>query len=261
MVWLSCRHYLPVPVLLATVTPASGQIDYRNLDRGRPVRVSDANVVERFAFELAVPYQVSWGGSGSAHLISPHLEHGIARNLMIGVGAEVVARRTGGFDAASRATIGALWNARRETPGAPAFSVGVEAELPLRSGESPGAGLMVLATRSVGRARVHGNLVTTVAVGERTGNRARVGWWTGIAADYTLVRTSTVVAAELTVEQRYTGERLGWGLGVGARRQVTPTIVLHLGGSRGLHSGGGFDLRLGLSHAFAIAGLMPGRPR
>ena len=46
---------LVLPVLIPAPLPA--QIDYRNLDDGRPIATEDAYPVERYAFELLAPYR------------------------------------------------------------------------------------------------------------------------------------------------------------------------------------------------------------
>jgi hypothetical protein len=56
----------PRPFLAFLATAALGafpagqlaaQIDYRNLDEGRPLQTEDAYPIERHAFELVIPYE------------------------------------------------------------------------------------------------------------------------------------------------------------------------------------------------------------
>jgi hypothetical protein len=61
-------------------TPAVAQIDYRNLDHGRPGEIDDAYPVERYAFEAGSGFRM-FRASGSEHL---RLESGIAYGLFRG---------------------------------------------------------------------------------------------------------------------------------------------------------------------------------
>ena len=232
----SSRSWLLAAVLLLgmpAARPLVAQVDYRNLDDGRPTRVTDAYPVERFAFEFSVGGRLR-GRQGFA---SPHLEYGVVRNLMVGVGAELGAP-------GSHAEVSALWNARRETPGFPAVSVSAAIGL------DPVIGL--LATRSFGLARLHFNGALDLS--------GPAGWWGGLAADRTLFRRSTLVVTEVVAERVGGGQPVEWSAAVGLRRQITPTVVLHGGASQGFGRLG-TEINFGLSYAFAIAGLMPRGPR
>lgn len=219
----------------AGATPLWGQVDYRNLDGGRPTRVTDAYPVERYAFELSMGGRVRSDRDGTSGAAAPHLEYGIARNVMIGVGAELMS-------GASHLEVSAFWNARRETPGFPAVSVSGSV------GEDPAVG--VLATRSFGLSRLHFN--------GGAGFSGSTDWWGGLAWDRTLFRASTLLVSELVAERvPGPGQAVEWSAALGVRRQITPTVVLHGGISQGLGRLG-TELSLGLSHAFAVAGLIRG---
>lgn len=207
--------------------PLQAQVDYRNLDDLRPTRVTDAYPIERFAFEFSAGGRLR-GGEGAA---APHLEYGLFRNFMVGVGGEFGA-------AESHAEVSALWNARRETPGFPAVSVSAAV------GQDPVIGL--LATRSFGLTRLHLNGGLDLS--------GPADWWGGVAADWTLFRTSTLVVSELVAER--VAQTVEWSAALGLRRQITPTVVLHGGVSQGF-GGLGTEFNLGLSYAFAIPGLLP----
>jgi len=239
--------------LLAVAPPLAAQIDYRNLDRGRPFRVTDAVAVERYAFEVSLPWRFAAGGGERAHLLAPEIEYGIARNLVVGLDLELAA----GGDALgeSHAAVSLFYNALRETPAAPAVSFALEIGQPTAASlfGDVAATLTGIASRSVGRSRLHANAAVTAGGDESA-------WAAGFAWDYTLFRTSTLVGAELLAEDRRAGGDVRWGVGAGLRRQVSPTLVLQAGVRRWLHADpGASEITLGLSHAFAIAGLMPGR--
>lgn len=239
-------------LLILLPAPAGAQVDYRNLDDDRPTRVTDAFPIERFAFELSVPYRATFEGGKSDHAFSPHLEYGIARNLMVGVGADFALG--GRIGEESQGSVSALWNPLRETPSLPGFGVTVSVRGPGFSR----ANLLVgaLATRSFGRTRVHGNVVARLASpGATSGSESR--WWAGLAIDQTLLRTSTLLVADLIAEETESGRTIGWIGEVGLRKQISPTLVFHAGVGQGLGgSARGTRLNLGLSHAFGVRRLM-----
>lgn len=248
---------LVVAVLLTCLAaPAlSAQIDYRNLDDGRPGRVTDAYPIERYAFELSLPYALGAGGGDTRHTIEPSLEFGIAANAMIGVGVRWLAAGGAPGAEASEGRISALYNLVRELPALPALSLGAELDTALEGGEAGAvvATVMGLVTRTLGRVRLHANAAL------RAGHLdAADRWWVGLAGDYTLWRTSTALTMELVTGG---GGTPGWtgSLGAGLRRQLTPTLVGFVGVEQGLERGSETALRLGVSHAFGIAALMPGR--
>lgn len=250
--------------LLLGTSRLAAQIDYRNLDDGRPTRVTDAAPVERFAFELSVPYGFAFGSGATRHTTSPHLEYGIARNLMVGVGASLVAGHTGVADDHSSLAASVLWSFRRETPSLPALSLSMTAGQTLSGrgfGSDAAMTVGVLATRSIGRARLHANAAVAVIAPDLRSAEFPT-WWAGVAGDYTFIRSSTLLVAELLAQRERSGTPISWNAGVGFRRQISPTVVLHGGISQALEGGGlGTEARLGLSYLFAIAGLLPGGAR
>lgn len=84
-------------------------------------------------------------------------------------------------------------------------------------------------------------------------------WFIGAAADYTFFRNSILLVGDVSASQDYDGAPTAVVAGLGARWQWTPTLVLDLGVARRLTGNAGADIELtaGLSHAFAIRGLMP----
>jgi hypothetical protein len=65
---------LAITLIAAGFPPLAAQIDYRNLDDHRPVRTEDAYPIERYAFELLVPYEYENAPAGEArHAITPEL--------------------------------------------------------------------------------------------------------------------------------------------------------------------------------------------
>jgi len=253
-------------VLGGALTPVSlvAQIDYRNLDDRRPSKVADAYPIERFAFELSIPYRISWN-ERFAHTVAPELAYGIARSIAVGAQATVTPQ--GNPDPDGPDTRAGLWifgNLRRETPGAPAISFRLDWSAPLDVGGLSRSSLSLtgLGTRSIGRSRVHLNAGWRVASPNDPSLVSEGDWWLGVAVDHTLFRTSTLVVADLVLARTPMERNLALDAEVGLRRQLAPTLVLAAGVGRSWEPGEQrTEVTVGLSHAFAIAGLMRGRVR
>jgi hypothetical protein len=83
-------------------------------------------------------------------------------------------------------------------------------------------------------------------------------WAASVASDVTLWRSSLLLAGEVQVARPIGGVRT-LRIGVGARWQFTPTVVLDLGGYRSHSEQAGRELGLtfGVTRLFGIAALMP----
>ncbi len=253
-------------VLSALVAPrVAAQIDYRNLDDDRPTRVEDAYAVERYAFELIAPYRVERERDGSTlHAFIWEAAYGLVRNGQIGVKLPTAATATGGQTrwGLSGLRVFALYNFNTESPVLPALSLRADAVLPVGSlgGENTRGSLKAIATRSFGRSRLHLN--GEVGLGPDGTAAAVEGashWWYGAALDRTFFRQSTLVVAEVYALRPTAAAPVQVHASIGFRRQVTPTLVLDAGLSRGLRRSLGpeIELTLGFSHAVGIAALMP----
>jgi hypothetical protein len=245
--------------------PLAAQIDYRNLDDDRPTRVEDAYPVERYAFELILPYGLERGRDGATlHFSSLELAYGIAPNGHVGVKVPVAALRSlGDTDwGAAGLRIFSLYNFNTESPWFPAFTL--RSDVVFKAGtfgpDQVRLAVKAILTRSWGRTRLHLN--GGYGFGPDDLTPALVDpverWWAGAALDRTLVRQSTLLAGEVYVAQAVAGEpvELNWTLGV--RYQWRPTTVLDLGIGRriGDTAGPDFALSIGLSQTFAIAPFM-----
>ena len=253
----------------------AAQIDYRNLDEGRPVRTEDAYPVERYAFEFVLPYEYeNERGAGRTHLVAPELAYGVLPNMMVGMKLPFAALDQGGSASSDWGFGGprlfGLYNFNTEGPVLPGLALRADLALPLGdlAGEHARIGLTGIATRSWGRTRAHLN--ATLGVGS-DGDSARDDaavhgvpeWAASVAADRTFLRRSLLVIAELGARQSIADAPTEVSLAVGARLQLTPTFVLDAGFERRLSDRVGADLGLtiGLTHAFALAGLLPSRAR
>ena len=249
--------------------PLSAQIDYRNLDDDRPVVTEDAYPVERYAFELLAPYRFeSEAGGNQLHIVVPEVEYGLARNTQIGLKLPLAAAEEGtetDWGLAGLRVFG-LYNFNTESRWLPALALRADATFPVGSlaGEGSRFALKAIATRSWGRMRAHLN------VGRGFGSEDALSvaealnrWNASLAVDRTFFRSSILLIGEVAVSQAVQDAPTGVNASLGGRWQWTPTLVLDVGVTRRLRSGIGPDIALtiGLSHAFAIRGLMPTGPR
>ena len=253
-------------VLAIAAAPVGAQIDYRNLDDDRPARVEDAYPVERYAFEFLVPYAVERERGGvTVHSWVLELAYGVLRNGQIGLKAPLAAVRAGGTTTTGLSGLRAfaLYNFNTESLLLPALSFRADVTFPVGSlaGSNTRVTVKGIATRSFGRTRVHVNgawgfgPAGTAAVVE-TAER----WWVGAALDRTLYRQSLLLVGEVYALRALAGAPTEVNASFGLRWQWRPTTVLDVGISRGLRDGLGPDyaVTVGVSNAFAIAGLMPG---
>jgi hypothetical protein len=247
--------------------PLAAQIDYRNLDDDRPVRVEDAYPVERFAFEALLPYVVEREAGGiTTHSVVPELSYGLFRNAQFGLKLPFALQDGPGntHTGLSGLRLFALYNFNTESRLLPALSLRVDGAFPVGAlaGGKTRVAFKAIATRSWGRNRIHLN--GAYAVGADGAGAAAEGlprWWAGGAIDRTLFRQSTLVIGEVYVLKVERGAPAEVNASIGMRYQWTTTTVFDFGVTRRLKAGVGPDIAVtvGLSHAFAIPGLMPGR--
>lgn len=246
-------------------TPALAQIDYRNLDDDRPTRVEDAYPAERFAFEFLLPYSYARARAGAVVQTSVlELEYGVLRNAHIGLKAPIASVRTGGStsNGLSGVRAFALYNFNTEGRVLPAISLRADAVFPLGAlgGDETQVAIKGILTRSWGRNRLHVNGAVRIAGGDAGPAVEGVeDWWYGAAVDRTLFRQSVLVVGEVYALRDASSAPVEVNASLGLRWQWRPTTVLDVGISRGLRTGLGPDyaVTVGISNAFAIAGLMP----
>lgn len=249
-----------VPVL------ARAQTDYRNLDDGRPVRTEDAFVVDFRGFEALAPATFDADVAGaSRYTVQPELEYGLWQNTQLGVKLPV-----GVVDSAGSSTFGLgglqfseVYNFNSEGPALPAISARFDLLLPLgdQAGNRTLGTLKLIATRTLGLTRLHLNGAWTFGTSAAEGPRLEPPprWFVGAAVDYTFFRSSVLLVGELTASQENEDAPTALIAAAGARWQWTPTLVLDAGIGRRLTGNAGPDIELtaGISHAFAVRGLMP----
>jgi len=262
-----CSLSVAVVVLLSGARSLAAQIDYRNLDEGRPTHVEDAFPVERYAFEFLTSYAFEREpGGGIVHAFVPELEYGIAANAELGITAPVGILYDGGVTRTGLAGLRAfaLYNFNTEGAGLPALALRADVRLPAGSfaGGATRVTLTGIAPRSWGRQRIHVNGAYTLGPDASPALVEPAGrWWWGAALDRTLFRESVLLLAEAYARgaaRAAPAEVMG---SLGVRWQWRPTAVIDVGLARGLVRGRGPDyaFAIGISNAFALAGLLPGR--
>jgi hypothetical protein len=248
--------------------PASGQIDYRNLDDGRPVATEDAYSIERFGFELLAPYRFEADHAGAnSHVVAPELEYGLLPNTQVGIRTLLAAVKDAGttdWGLAGLRVFG-LYNFNTETAGLTALAMRAETAIPLGqlAGDAFGLTLEAIATRSWGATRAHINAAVRVGIDTDIGSvDAPPRWQVSGAIDHTFLRQSLLVIGELLTERETNGAPVEVNLSAGLRWQWEPTLVLDFGLTRRLASNGpDLGLTVGLSQAFAVRSLIPGADR
>jgi len=261
------RLFAAAAILTAGPRGLAAQIDYRNLDDDRPTRVEDTYPAERYAFELLLPYSYARARGGAVVQASVlELEYGIFRNAHIGLKAPLVAVRAGGgtMTGLSGLRAFALYNFNTDGPLLPAVALRADAAFPLGAlgGDETQVAIKGILTRSWGRNRLHLNGAVRIAGGD-TGPAVEgvEDWWYGAAVDRTLFRQSVLLVGEVYALRDARAAPVEVNASLGVRWQWRPTTVLDVGISRGLRTGLGPDyaVTVGISNAFAIAGLMPRR--
>lgn len=241
--------------------PARAQTDFHNLDKHRPLRVEDVYSAKHRSFEIQLsPLTLSQDRTGALRYApSLELKHGLLPGLEISAGAAAETVRAGGSTARGTGTaeLSALLNLWVEGHRLPGAAVRLTGHRALESGHGAVVEVKGVLTRSpVGPVRVHLNGAGILG----DGREAR--WWAGGALDWVLPFHHTLLLAEGWVEEPVAGSRKVH-TGAGVRYQLTPTLVLDVGGGRDWLGEGRKDwgMTLGVTHEFGIRALMPGGTR
>jgi hypothetical protein len=259
-------------VVLGAPLVVSGQTDYYNTDRGRPVQIEDAYPVERHAFELQLaPLRLerasggiySWG-------IEPELAYGLLPRTQFEIGFPYTindASRSGSSGLAG-VEIGLLHNLNVETRSLPALGVGMDLLLPV-GGHAPDEALGTvrgLLTRTFSFARFHVNGDYTFGGSSGTGGLRGLEvsrWLAGMAVDHTLPLRSLLMIGDVYARQPIDqAHDLEWNVSAGVRYQLSPRYALDAGLGRKLTGDDrGWFITFGTAYAFAIRSLIPGADR
>ena len=255
----------------------AAQTDFYNTDRGRPLRVEDALVVERRAFELqAAPFTWERVRRGASHLaVAPEFAWGVLPRTQIELALPML-RTDDGVGTTPTIGLGGvelelLHQLNAETTRWPALALGAGAHLPV-GGMAPSRTLTSvrgLATRTLGWGRVHLN--ATMGLGNDLpvndpGSSEAARWEAGAAVDHTFFFRSLLVGADLVARRgQFADAATQWQAGVGIRQQVTPRIAFDAGLRRRVSAGeAGWTFTTGAAYAFAKpwrpAATAPARP-
>ena len=228
--------------MLTSASGAHAQTDYYNLDRGRPLRVEDALVIERHAIEWQLaPLRVSGGGgAGSRVALEPELAWGVWVRTQVEVGMPLVRSRRAGASSFGGAGIdlSILHALNAETVTVPALALGGQLLVPAGPfGPSRAIPTVsALATRTFSAGRLHLNAAVTpgaydaVDVGDDASR-----WRVGVAADHAFVFQSLLLGADLVARRPLTANGdMEWSASTGMRYQVGPRVGIDLGVGRTL---------------------------
>lgn len=269
-------HHLAAALAVAT-SAADAQTDYHNTDRGRPLAIEDAIVIERRAFELqATPFTLERArrataagahGAGTHWGIAPELAWGVLplTQLEIALPLATGDEASGGPSfALAGVEVEALRQLNIETLALPAFALGAGVHVaagPLGPRRSI-ATLRALATRTRPWGRIHLNVAASPGDALAADDPAALEaerWSAGVAVDHTFALRSLLVGADVSAgEPLVDGANVEWRAGIGARKQVSPWLALDAGLFKrfGQDVGSGsFGLTLGAAFAFAPPGL------
>jgi len=265
------RFSIIAAALTISVSSAAAQTDFYNTDRGRPLSVEDATVIERRVIELqAVPLRVQRAGPGlTSWGIAPEIAFGLLPRTQFEVAfplhfvdaSALGSRSVGG----SGVELEVLHQLNTETQLLPTFALGAGAHVPggLFGPARTIPTVRALATRTLRWGRVHAN--ASYSPGEAL-SAAEAGsdeprWLGGIAVDRTFPLRQTLVGIDLTAEEslRDDGELL-WRSSVGLRRQMSSRLAMDAGVFRRL-SAGTPDWGFTVGGAYAFARPLRAAPR
>lgn len=262
------RVFIALLAVALLAAPARAQIDYRNLDHGRPGAVEDAYPVERYGFELTAGSGVHFSSGAERYRIVPGLAYGLFRGGEVAVHLPLAGRfgSVGGPSGLAGIDLSLLMNLSVEKVGLPALAVRLLGSLPVgaTAGEGAGVTLAGLATRSFGRNRIHANVALALATPEVPEAREDVSRWSvALALDRTIIRSSTLLISELEVASVHQGEPWRYSVGLGGRRQIAATWLLDAGlrWEAQRHARSEAAVTIGFTHSFGIAEIMPRRAR
>jgi hypothetical protein len=263
MLGIPQRVLLAALAFVATGAPLHAQTDWYNTDRGRPLRIEDALVMERHAIEWQIaPLSFSRRGGVSSWEVEPEFAWGVLPRTSLEIGVPIESRATFGGNAlvaARGVEVGLLHALNAETRLFPGLAIGVDALMPAggRRAEQVHGAVTLIATRTARLGRAHLNV--TQHVGPRDDARAEVPLWrAGLAVDRPIPLRSMLLAAEVFAEEPLAGGDVAWTAGTGLRWQLAPRLAFDAGLARTMSGPRrGWTVTVGHALAFAIPYLQP----
>jgi hypothetical protein len=250
-------------VILLSGGAASAQEDFRSLDAGRPLKVTDAFPKKYLESEFQFGLQSEWteGGRRSVQGLL-ELETGLFRNFEIGAGLEVATEDDGtnavtGFQALG---VEALYNFKHEGWRWPGIAIQAGVEAPTggalsREDWAVGADL-VLSQSFPNRLRVHVNGGYAVSSNVDGGDY----WRGGLALDVPMGFSSRLIMGDVYTEIPVGAGPTRMWVELGTRLQVTNLTVIDVGLSTRLdewdRGAANLGLVFGFSRVFGIGGLV-----
>ncbi len=235
----------------------SAQTDYYNLDAGRPLRVEDALVVERHAFEWQMaPIRLSGArGLRSSFSLEPEVAWGALPRMQVEAGLPMTLTRTPGAPRGiSGLDVSVLYALNAETVTWPGLAVSVGTLFPVGplAANRTFTEIRGIATRTMSQGRVHLNVAVTPGASDTAAPEEFARWRLGLAADHAFVVRSALVGAEVTVEEPLGGGPVQWVAGAGMRYQVGPRSALDVGFGRRLGDEGEWYVTMGSAVSFGL---------
>lgn len=257
------RFFAFAVVGLLVASAAEAQTDFYNTDRGRPLAVEDAVVIERRAIELqAVPLRLERTGAGlSAWGIAPEIAFGFLPRTQIEFSVPIrmmdrglLAGQTAG---AAGVEVELLHQLNTETTLFPSFAIGAGAHLPAGP-FGPARTLATvrgLATRTLpwGRAHINAAFTPGEALAPTDNGADEPRWFAGVALDHTFPLHQTLIGLDLTAQESLLDDGVvEWRTGLGLRRQVSSRLAMDAGVFRRITPGlPGWGFTVGGAYAFA----------
>lgn len=260
-------HLAAVAGLASVPSAGRAQEDFRAADLDRPIRVEDAKPIEFRAWELELGSRGSLEEGTSGLQAVFELKAGLIRSAQLGLEIESALRSFGsgaGTDAGVEAvSVHLLYGVLRETPSLPALAVRLEGSTPGTGAighEDAQLGIKGIATRSLGRLRLHANGGYTVASDADGADY----WRVGLGTDYPIGLFSRAVLADVYAEIPTSQGRSRVWVDVGTRLQMTNRSVLDVGVSTRLDQwddgNANVELAIGFSRVFGLFGGAPPYP-
>ena len=258
------RWWLLGGVLLAS--PAAGQTDYYNTDRGRPVRIEDAYTTERYALELKVaPVRVERRSGGMYRLgLDPEVAYGLLPRTSVEVGFPLEFT-DGGVGEGTRGLAGveltAFHNLNTETRFVPALAVRVDAVLPVGAlaPERVYPTLTGIATRTLRWARFHVNGSYTLGADPSGDSEAHdvSRWLAGVAVDRAYPLRSLLLTGAVYAAQPMHDAQTEWHAEAGTRYQISPYLAVDAGVGRRFTGERSWYVTFGSAYHIGVRALMP----
>jgi hypothetical protein len=252
-----------VAVVVLSGQEVTAQEDFRSLDQGRPLKVTDAFPKKYLEWEFQFGLQGGWAEEGANALGGNFvLEAGLFRNFEIGAGLQLARENDGASTTSGLESlqIQGLYNFKHEGWTWPAVAIQAGVEAPGGSDlsrEDWGWGADLLLTRSFANLlRIHVNAGYAIASDVDRGDY----WRGGVALDIPMGFSSRLIMGDLYAEiPAGTGQTRTWAE-LGTRIQVSNLTVIDMGLATRLDEWNdgraNIQLVVGVSRVFGIGGLV-----